>query len=126
MSIAPSPVTASVCNPKCAGTNGAQFDFAVSMTIVVRETAGLGGNIDSIDLFSARNGAVYSTLNLNPSQIAQFAGTNHVAASGSLSVPLSLLYSTPDGGKERTTAVFVRFTDDKGNAFTQSVTVNVL
>jgi len=124
MTLSPSPATAIVCSPKCATATGS-FDFALAVTAVLRESAGLGANIDGMEWTLSRAGGTSAPLVISPTQIISGAGTNHITASSSLSVPINVVYSTVSGAKDGTVTLVAHLTDDRGNAVTLTGTVNV-
>jgi hypothetical protein len=81
----------------------------------VQETAGVAGNVDYINLTFLRGSFVGNTVNYGADYIVQRLGTNHVGARGSISVPISYVYWTADGGSDILLNVTVHFTDDLGH-----------
>ena len=59
--------------------------------MTIQETAGLGGNINSITVTNFNPPIVYTS-----DVIAQRSGTNRVAAKGSLLVPVTVIYGLVD------------------------------
>jgi hypothetical protein len=82
-------------------------------TLVLRETAGLGGNVNYV--------------NYGADTIIRRAGTNHLTPLGELRIPLSMIYSA-DGFGQRTITLknAVSFTDDRGNATMIGVNASVV
>jgi len=109
VTVSPNPITATVCSPLCVGTNGANFQFRISGTLVIQETAGIGGNVDSI----AAGGLTYTSADL-----VQRSGTSRVPAKGSLPFPLAFVYGA-EGNVNAVRAMVipltVSMTDDRGN-----------
>jgi Flp pilus assembly protein TadG len=108
----PNPATASTCSPLCVATNGNSYQFRVTGTLTIQETAGVGGNVDSI---------VSGGISLTSADVTQRSGTSRVAASGSLVFPLNFVFGAADNPNASRSTVFpitVTFTDDRGNHLT--------
>jgi len=113
--ISPNPVTAMICSPSCAAIDGSGrlFQWRVQGNVTVQETAGLGGNINSITVTNFNPPIVYTS-----DVIAQRSGTNRVAARGSLIVPVTVIYGLVDNPAASRAIVMsftVSFLDEKGN-----------
>lgn len=109
-SIAPNPI---IAQP----SNDPEFPWLINFEVNVRETAGLGGNIDFINttLVNAATGAEIPALNFGADEINGRAGTNHVNGGSSLTVPLGILYRLRGDERQAVLRAFVRFTDDRRN-----------
>ena len=113
--ISPNPITATVCSPPCAAIDGSGrlFQWRVQGNVTIQETAGLGGNINSITVTNFNPPIVYTS-----DVIAQRSGTNRVAARGSLIVPVTVIYGLVDNPAASRAIVMsftVSFLDEKGN-----------
>jgi len=95
------------------------------MTFDVQESASVGATVDSITLTATAEGRTFSPLILSGDDVKQLAGTNHVGSQSTLSVPLSLLYSTPSGNANLEVSVSVQGTDDRSNQVTAAGQVSV-
>src|SRR3989442_6774041 len=109
LTVSPNPATATVCPLPC-GILGIPDDphsyhFSVTGTLTIQETAGVGGNIDSVN--------VQPTDSFN----AGYQSVGRIAANGTLQFPLSSAYGvdSPNGSESILIAVVV--TDDRGNHF---------
>src|SRR5262249_31903462 len=112
VTVSPNPSTASTCSPPCVASKGSSYQFRVTGTLTIQETAGVSGNVDSI---------VSGSLTYTPVDVTQRSGTNHVAARGSLVFPLAFVYGAADNPNASPSTVFpftVAFTDDRGNHLT--------
>ena len=123
VTLSPNPVTATACSPTCQGANGS-FRFRADGTLTIQETAGIGGNVNSITAMHPNATIVFSV-----ADIVQRSGTNHVAARGTLIVPLSTFTApldNPNATRQAVVPYVVQFTDDRGNQLTGTVqwTVN--
>jgi hypothetical protein len=119
-SIAPNPMNAEA-------SGDAEFPWRVEFEVIVRETAGLGGNVDfiNITLRNPATGGETSALNYGANEVADRAGgTNHIDARGSLTVPISIRYRLAGGGRQAVFIAEVRFTDDRGNVIMASAEAN--
>ena len=113
--LSPNPITATVCSPACAAIDGSGrlFQWRVQGSVTIQETAGLGGNVASITVTNFNPPIVYTS-----DVIAQRSGTSHVAAKGSLVVPVTIIYGLVDNPAANRAIVMsfvVSFTDEKGN-----------
>ena len=121
----PSAITGVVCARCGAGST----DRESVTTLTVQETAGLAGTVTQIEmtLREAGTNAVIGAGSFEAAAVAQIAGTNRVAARGSLNIPeVGVHYPANQGGKSAVLTYIVRFTDDRGNQPTQTITVTVL
>jgi len=116
-------------SPVARPTGDPVFPWRVDWTLSVRETAGLGGNVNFVDVSFVNTFGfeVPNALNYGASEIIQRAGTNHVAARGQLQIPLSMTYRADGfGGRTITLKNAVSFTDDRGNAMPLGATATVV
>jgi hypothetical protein len=65
------------------------------------------------------------TLSLGPAEIAAAAGSNRVEPRGRLTVPESLEYGLPSGGRQGVLTVTVQLTEDDGSLTSKSARVAV-
>lgn len=89
--------------------------FIARFNVVVTESAGLGGNINFVNVAWADGSA--TLLNYGADQVVSAAGTNHVNARSSLTVPLGMEFCIL---RSRSVRVTVDFTDDRGNRMSSS------
>jgi hypothetical protein len=118
VTLSPNPVTAIDCSPSCQASDGRLFRWRVPGTLTIQETAGVGGNVDSITVTNITPQLVFSS-----DVIAQRSGTNHVAARGTLLFPLNLFHGpvdTPNAPRQSVIPLGIQFTDDRGNHLTAS------
>jgi hypothetical protein len=113
--LSPNPITATVCSPTCAAIDGSGrlFQWRVQGNVTIQETAGLGGNVASITVTNFNPPIVYTS-----DVIAQRSGTSHVAAKGSLVVPVTVIYGlvdNPAASRAIVMSFVVLFTDERGN-----------
>lgn len=124
ITVNPPSWAAVACPPSSCGPVTGEMEAAG--TLVIRETAGLGGTVDSIGVQSRDGaGAVLSQGAFDAAGVRQLAGTNRVAGSGSLSVPGVGMHFPPDR-RPATIAVTVQFIDDRGNRLSPSLAVPVM
>jgi hypothetical protein len=116
----PNPIIAT------GGTQG--FQFTAAFTLTVTESAGLGGNVSfvNVTLRNATTGVEVGTIQFNPVDIAARAGSSHIAARGTLSIPLSVVYTLALGGRQATTTIAVQIGDDAGHVSNQLLTVPIV
>jgi hypothetical protein len=112
------------CPPSSCGSVTGELEAAG--TVAIRETAGLGGNVDSIAVQGRdAGGTVLIQGAFDAAGVRQLAGTNRVAASGSLAVPGVGMHFSPDR-RPATIVVTVQLTDDRGNRLGPSLAVPVM
>jgi hypothetical protein len=120
-SIAPNPINAQA-------TGNAEYPWSVEFEVNVRETAGLGGNVDFINvtLRNPATGGETRALNYGAGEVASRAGgTNHIDARGSLTVPISIRYRLAGGARRAVVIAEIRFTDDRGNVMNATAEANI-
>ena len=109
--------------------NDRTYPWLVEWTLVLRESAGLGGNVNYVNVgfVNSFGFETPSALNYGADEIIRRAGTNHLGARGELRIPLGMIY-TADGFGQRTITLknAVSFTDDRGNATLLGATANVV
>ena len=109
--------------------NDRTYPWLVEWTLVLRETAGLGGNVNYVNVgfVNSFGFETPSALNYGADTIIRRAGTNHLTPLGELRIPLSMIYSA-DGFGQRTITLknAVSFTDDRGNATMIGVNASVV
>ena len=93
--------------------------------VVINELAGVGGRVNFVNstLRDAESGAVAwptGYLSLNAEGIAAQAGTNRLAAKGTLRVSQSLQFALLSGGRRAVVTVAVQFLDERGRLLTQT------
>ena len=115
VTVSPNPVTSTVCSPACVATNGNSYQFRAAATLVIQETAGVGGNVDSI---------VSGSLTYTSADVTQRSGTSRLAAKGTVPFPLAFLYGAdgnPNASRSMVFPIVVSVTDDRGNHVTGQV-----
>ena len=122
-------VTISPDSPVAKASGDRQYPWKVDWTVVLRETAGLGGNVNHVDVSFVNNFGFETkgVLNYGADEVVRAAGTNHIAARGELRIPLSMLYRADGvGGRTILLKNAVDFTDDRGNHMVLGASANVL
>jgi hypothetical protein len=122
-------VSVSPASPVAEPSGDSRLPWQVRWTVVVRETAGLGGHVNFVDV-SFVNSFGFETpgaLNYGAREIVERAGTNRLAARGELRIPLSMVYRADGfGGRSITLKNAVNFTDDRGNTMNLGATATVV
>ena len=122
-----SPVSP-VATPNTTSTSDT-WPWRVDYTIVLKESNGLGGNVNYVNT-SFTNTFGFSTrtdLNYGADRIIAAAGTNHLTGGGELRIPLSMVYSADGfGGRAMTLKVAINFTDDLGSVTSLGGQANVV
>jgi hypothetical protein len=99
--------------------------------IVLRETGGVGATVNFVNstLRDATTGVLadpHGVLSQSASDVVAAAGSNHLAAGGSLTVPQTVVFVLSDGPTALgRLAVTVQLTDDAGNVLGASATAMV-
>lgn len=121
ISLQPDPVTAGI-------SDDPDFLWQYSVTLTLRETAGLSANLDSIFQFHVDldSGLRTRGFNRGANDIVRIAGTNHLPANRQLSVPLGTLLSLPGGPKQAMVVVELKLTDSNGNITETAVQGRIL
>ena len=127
VSIRPSPITATRCNPQCAGESGSDsFAFSATMTVAVEDAGAIGATINSVTLTATAESVTFAPVTFTGDEIRAQAGTNHIDGHATLSVPLMIVYNTPTGKANLAVNVSVQITDDRTNKVTATGQVNVI
>jgi hypothetical protein len=112
VTVSPNPATSTVCSPACVATNGSSYQFRAAGTLVIQETAGVGGNVDSI---------VSGTLTYTSADVMQRSGSSRLEPKGALPFALAFVYGAEGNANASRSIVFpfvVTVTDDRGNHVT--------
>lgn len=112
-------VLTATCNPSlvtAAVSSDPAFAWQISWVLAVQESAGIAGRLNFLQVTIADR----QVLVLSAAGIAAAAGSNSVGAKGTLNIPLTLLYTLPDGGKLANVTTTVNFTDARGNTLVTS------
>jgi len=116
-------------SPVVQPTGDSTYPWRVDWTVVLRETAGLGGNVNYVDVAFV-NSFGFETpgaLNYGADEIIRRAGRNHLDPRGELQIPLSMRYRADGlGGRTITLKNAVSFTDDRGNKMMLGATAIVV
>jgi hypothetical protein len=94
----------------------AGFAWQVSWVLDVRESAGINGRVNFLQVTIADQQVMF----MDAAGIAAVAGSANVAARGALPIPLTLPYNLPDGGKLANVTATINFTDARGNVLVAS------
>lgn len=116
-------------SPVATPSGNREFPWRVEWTVVLREVAGLGGNVNYIDVgfVNSFGFETRSALNYSANEIIRRAGTNHVNARAELRIPMSMVYRADGfGGRTILLKNAINFTDDRGNTQNLGVSANVL
>ncbi|HET9156945.1 MAG TPA: hypothetical protein VFN91_09785 [Myxococcaceae bacterium] len=125
-SLSPDPIVEATCPPADCGALAGQLQASASLT--VRETAGVGVNLDSVSMtLQSKSGGtlIASGVWTGPALVQQAGGSARVAAMGSRNVSVSLHYDQSAGGHPATFSVTVSGTDDRGHAVSASASTQV-
>src|SRR5262245_29541208 len=87
-------------SPVAQPTGDGTYPWRVDWTLVLRETAGLGGNVNYVDVgfVNSFGFETLGALNYGADEIIRRAGRNHLDARGELQIPLAPLNFTDDRG----------------------------
>jgi len=127
LSVRPSPITATRCNPQCTGESGSgSFAFSMDMTLDVQDSASVGATVNSITLNATADSTTFAPLTFSSDDIRRQAGTTHVDGRATLSIPLTIVYNTPSGKANLSVSVSLQLTDDRSNQVTATGQTSVL
>ena len=129
LTITPSPVRATVACP--APTNPAFCLASLNPTVIVSETAGLGGRIESVEvvLRDVPTGRDETKTTLGSDWVARQAGTNRLEAKARIGFQTVVSgYPIPAEGPRPQLRIIlgVQFVDDKNNTLFQSVQADLV
>jgi hypothetical protein len=122
-------VSISPASPVAQPNNDRNYPWRVDWTVVLRETAGLGGNVNYVNVGFVNNFGFEtpSALNYGADVIVRRAGSNHLNARGELQIPLSMVYRADGfGGRSITLTNAISFTDDRGHQMMLGGTAQVV
>lgn len=99
--------------------DGSDTPLSATWNVVITESSGRsGGTVKFLNatVRDAQSGAaaIPPSLALTETDIAALAGTSRLAAGGSITVPLSLVFGLRSGGQRATVSVAVQVLDDNG------------
>ena len=127
VSVRPSPITATRCNPQCAGESGSgSFAFSATMTIAVEDAGAVGATVNSMTLTATAEGMTFAPLTFSSDEIRGQAGTSHIDGHATLAIPLTIVYNTPSGNPNLGVSLSLQITDDRTNQVTATGQVNVI
>ena len=113
VTLVPNPVRATL-------SFNSDFPWEYGVTVVLTETAGLGGSVDFINTVLVSPIAGEGTpFNISAAAITQRAGTNHVNANSLLNIPF--FFHLTAGGRNPNFIqenYEIQFTDERGNVIT--------
>jgi hypothetical protein len=113
LAVSPSPIDAAV--------GGAPW--RAEWTLSVKETAGIGGKIDSVHASLAdSNGASFAETTLDAEQVSQqLGGSNHIQGGSSQQLQMSLDFAFPGDVVSGDLRVSLQLGDDRGNVVSSAV-----
>lgn len=120
---APSPITGALCTGCGAGST----DREAATTLTVQETAGVAATVTAIEMTLREQGtnAVMASGSFEGAAVSQLAGSNRVAARGTLSLRCGVHYAAAQAGKAAILTYVVRLVDERGNQIAQTLAVTV-
>lgn len=97
--------------------------WSAEWTLSVRETAGIGGNIDFVRATLAdATGASIAETELDVDQVSeQLGGSNHIRAGSNQTIPMNLSFDFPADSPSGDLHVAVQLSDDRGNTVLATV-----
>jgi hypothetical protein len=100
----------------------AAYSWQISWTTEVRDTAGVAGSVNFMQLTIKDQQVGF----LNAGQIASLAGSTAVPANGALRVPITLRYILPGNGKTANLTITANVTDSGGHIVVASGTLVIV
>ncbi len=119
VTVDPSPIT---------GTqNAATFAVTATYTITLKETAGLGGEVQFISsaVYEPATGRQVALNYYDSTDLVVYQGTKRIEANGTLSVQQSVTYTLADLSKAADLVVSVQLKDDNTNLVFGSLLVKI-
>jgi len=112
----------------CGETNG--WDFVAAWTTTVRETAGLGGNVNFINV-TGKNALGFelfdAPINFDANYVIRKAGTNHINGGGQITLSdMGMCYALATGLRAVHIVQVVNFTDDRGHLMNVQTEFDIL
>lgn len=118
--------TGSIAGALCTGCGAGSTEREAKTTITIRETGGAAGTVTSIAMVLRDSAnAVIAQGEFDGAAVTSLAGSNRVAANGSLNVLCGVHYPATQQGKAGTLTYTVRVTDDRGNVVSHDLVVTV-
>lgn len=109
-----------------APSSNPNFPFEADFTVVITESAGLGGNVDFINVtLTNSSGASTSAINFGAGDIISRAGSNRVESRSQGQFPLGVVYRFTTGQSSGSLSVSIQVTDDRGNQSRLSASANL-
>jgi hypothetical protein len=114
-------------NPITGTQNEATFVVTASYTLNVKETAGLGGEVQFISsaVYDPASGAQVSLNYYDSTDLVVYQGSKRIEANGTLTLPQSVTYSLADHSKPAELVITTQFKDDRSNLDFASLLVKI-
>lgn len=124
-SVSASP--AAIAGALCGGCGAGSTDRELQTTITIRETGGAAGSVTSIAMVlrDNANAIIRQGGEFDGAAVTSLAGTNRVAANGTLNVLCGVHYPADLQGKSGTLTYTIRVTDDHGTVVSHDLVVTV-
>jgi hypothetical protein len=111
-------VTAS--SPQITLSPRSGFTYRITIPVTIRETAGLGANIDSMRLQLMASGRSVETQEIGSGDVIAVTGSNRLQAGATRTFTL---YFDVNAGQATSGLLTLSFTDDRGNRLTADFTI---
>jgi hypothetical protein len=114
-------------NPITATQNTATFAATATYTINLKETSGLGGEVEFISsaVYEPSTGKQVALNYYDSSDLVVYQGSKRIEANGTLALPQSLSYTLSDYTKAADLVITVQFKDDRTNLVFASLLVKI-
>ena len=96
--------------------------WQVAWTVEAREVAGVSARVDVLQVTIADR----QVLQWNGSQVAAAVGSSSIPANGTLRIPLTLIYSLPNGGRAANVTTTLTCVDSRNNILVNSSQIRIL
>ena len=118
--VSPNPVVAT------ASTDGAH-QYTASFTVTLTEQGGVGVALRDINVvtYEVTGGAATTVLDAAHASVAVNVPTARIEANQTLALGFELDYTLPTGGRAALAVISLAFVDDKGNAYSGNIQVNI-
>ena len=114
-------------NPVAATQDATTFAVTANYTITVKETAGLGGEVQFISssVHDPSTGAQVALNYYDSTDLVVYSGTKRIEPNGTLSLKQSVTYTLADLSKAGQLVVSTQFKDDRSNLVLASLLVKI-
>jgi hypothetical protein len=114
-------------NPVAGSQNATTFVVTAPYTLTLKETAGLGGEVQFISsaVYDPSTGAQVALNYYDSTDLVVYQGSKRIEANGTITLQQSVTYSLADHSKAAELVISVQFKDDRTNLDFASLLVKI-